>query len=65
VSREIVMPDHPLYLQARDAHRDYLEAQERGEPAATVERLRLIYEAQMRAAIHYHMHGGTTTLPVQ
>lgn len=59
------MPDHPLYLQARDAHRYYLEAKERGEPAATVDRLRLIYEAQMKAATHYHMHGGTPTLPVQ
>ena len=59
------MPDHPLYLQARDAHRDYLEAKERGEPAATVERLRLIYEAQMTAATHYHMHGGTTAFPLQ
>jgi hypothetical protein len=60
-----VMPDHPLYLQARDAHRDYLEAKERGEPAVTVDRLRLIYEAQMKAATHYHMHGGAVTFPVQ
>ena len=65
MSREVVMPDHPLYLQARDAHRDYLEAKERGEPSASVERLRLIYEAQMKAATHYHMHVGTSTLPVQ
>ncbi len=65
MSREVVMPDHPLYLQARDAHRGYLEAKERGEPAATVERLRLIYEAQMKAATHYHMYSGTPTLPVQ
>jgi len=65
MSREVVMPDHPLYLQARDAHRDYLEAKECGEPAATVERLRLIYEAQMKASAEYHLHGGTPTLPVQ
>ena len=60
-----VMPDHPLYLQARDAHRAYLESKERGDPAATVDRLRLIYEAQMKAATDYHLHGGTATLPVQ
>ncbi len=60
-----VMPDHPLYLQARNAHRDYLEAKERGEPAATVERLRLIYEAQIKAATDYHLHAGTPTLPFQ
>jgi hypothetical protein len=65
MSREVVMPDHPLYLQARDAHRDYLEAKERGEPAATVERLRLIYEAQMTAATHYHLHSGTAAMPLQ
>ncbi len=65
MSHEIVMPDHPLYLQARGAHRDYLEAKERLEPAATVERLRLIYEAQIKAVTHYHMHGGTPTLTVQ
>ena len=43
-----IMPDHPLYLQARDAHRVYLESKERSDPAATVDRLRLIYEAQMK-----------------
>jgi hypothetical protein len=61
----VMMPDHPLYMHARDAHRDYLEAKERGESAATVDRLRLIYEAQMKAATDYHLHGGTPTLPVQ
>ena len=60
-----VMPHHPLYLQARDAHRVYLESKERGDPAATVERLRHIYEAQMKAATDYHLHGGTATLPIQ
>jgi len=65
VSREVVIPDRPVYFQARDAHRDYLEAKERGEPAATIDRLRLIYEAQMKAATHYHMHGGKPTFPVQ
>ena len=60
-----VMPDHPLYLQARDAHRAYLESKKRGDPAATVDRLRLIYEAQMKAATDYHLHGRTATLPVQ
>ncbi|MBA1192123.1 hypothetical protein G7007_04485 [Pseudomonas entomophila] len=64
-NREQIMPDHPLYLQARGAHRDYLEAKERGDPAAAINRLRLIYEAQMKAAIHYHMHAGTAVLPVQ
>ena len=59
------MPDHPLYLQARDAHRAYLESKERGDSAGTVERLRLIYEAQMKAATDYHLHGGTATLSVQ
>jgi hypothetical protein len=62
---DYITPDHPLYLQARDAHRDYLEAKERGEPSAKVDRLRLIYEAQMKAATDYHLHGGTPTLPVQ
>lgn len=65
MSSEVVMPDHPLYLQARDAHRAYLESKERGDPAATVERLRLIYEAQMKAATDYHLHGGTPKLPMQ
>ena len=65
MSSEVVMPDYPLYLQASDAHRAYLEAKERGDPAATVERLRLIYEAQMKAATDYHLHGGTATLPIQ
>ncbi|MGE8045128.1 hypothetical protein ACQKO6_13065 [Pseudomonas monteilii] len=60
-----VMPDHPLYLQARDAHRAYLESKERGDPAAMVDRLRLIYEAQMKAATDYHLHADTTGLPVQ
>jgi hypothetical protein len=64
-NREQIMPDHPLYLQAKDAHRDYLEAKERGESAATIERLRLIYEAQMKAATYYHLHGSTVMLPVQ
>ncbi|MBF8773872.1 hypothetical protein [Pseudomonas fulva] len=50
MSREVVMPDHPLHLQARDAHRDDLEAKERGEQAATVEKLRMMYVAQMKAA---------------
>lgn len=60
-----VMPDHPLYLQARDAHRDYLEAKERGEPATTVDRLRLIYEAHLKAATDYHLHINTPNLSVQ
>lgn len=64
-NREQIMPDHPVYLQARDAHKDYLEASERGEPAATVDRLRLIYEAQMKAATDYHLHVGTSGLPIQ
>lgn len=65
MTREFIMPDHPVYLDLRDALRDYLEAKERGESAATVDRLRLIYEAQMKAATDYHLHGGTATLPVQ
>ncbi|MBA1189336.1 hypothetical protein G7Z99_09780 [Pseudomonas entomophila] len=60
-----MMPDHPLYHQAKDAHRAYRESKERGDPAATVDRLRLIYEAQMKAATDYQLHGGTATLPVQ
>jgi hypothetical protein len=62
---DYITPDHPLYLQARDAHRDYLEAKERGEPLAKVDRLRLIYEAQMKAATDYHLHAGTATMQVQ
>lgn len=60
-----VMPDHPLYLEARDAHREYLEAKERGDSAANVDRLRLLYEAQMKAATDYHLYRGTSKLPVQ
>lgn len=62
---EMLMPDHPLYFQAWDAHRAYLESKERGDPPAEVDRLRLIYEAQMKAATDYHLHGGTATLPMQ
>lgn len=60
-----MMPDHPLYIQARDAHRAYLQSKERGDSAAAVDRLRLIYEAQIKAATDYHLHSGTVTLPVQ
>ncbi|MFK3907886.1 hypothetical protein ACI2KD_07435 [Pseudomonas monteilii] len=60
--REQIMPDHPLYLVARDAHRLYLEAKERGADCREVERLRQIYEAQMTAATLYHIHRGDTIL---
>lgn len=30
-----VLPDHSLYLQAKDAHRAYLEAKDRGDPTMT------------------------------
>ena len=60
-----MMPDHPLYLQVRDAHRDYLRAKEKGRPESEVQRLRLIYEAQVKAATDYHLHAGTSVMPMQ
>lgn len=66
MTRETVMPDHALYLQARDALRDDLEAKERCAPPAEVERLRQISEAQQKAATDYHLHAaGAHTLPTQ
>lgn len=53
VTRETVMPDHALYLQAMDALCDDLEAKERCAPLAKVERLRQISEAQQKAATDY------------
>ncbi|WP_462402197.1 hypothetical protein [Pseudomonas sp. Marseille-QA0332] len=53
---DLVMPDHPVYLQAKEAHREYLEAQERGDPPEEVARLRAICEAQFKAANDYGLH---------
>ncbi|AUA31727.1 hypothetical protein CWR53_03515 [Pseudomonas sp. SGAir0191] len=50
------MPDHPIYLQAAEAFREYLEAKECGDPPEKVERLRLICEAQFQAATDYRFH---------
>lgn len=62
--REHIMPDHPLYLQAKESFREYLEAKERGAPVAEVERLRVISEADQLAASRYHMHvAGTHVIP--
>ncbi len=38
---------------------------ERGDPTATVDRLHLIYEVQIKAAADYHLHAGTATMHVQ
>lgn len=48
-------PDHPVYQDATEAMRQYLEAKESGAPAEEVERLRLIVDAQIKAASAYHL----------
>lgn len=52
---EVPMPDHPVYQDATEALRHYLEAKESGAPAQEVERLRLIADAQIKAASDYHL----------
>ncbi|AXO88458.1 hypothetical protein DZC75_10790 [Pseudomonas parafulva] len=52
---EVPMPDHPVYQDATEALRQYLEAKESGAPAQEVERLRLIADAQIKAASAYQL----------
>lgn len=53
-----------IYQQASEAHREYLESKERGDPPDKVERLRLICEAQFQAATDYNLH-ARGTLPIK
>lgn len=52
---DVPTPDHPVYRDAIDALRQYLEAKESGAPANEVERLRLIADAQIKAASAYQL----------
>ena len=52
---EVLMPDHPVYQDATEALRQYLEAKESGAPVQEVERLRLIADAQIKAASAYQL----------
>lgn len=53
-----IIPNHPLYMQARDAHRAYLESKLHGDPEVVTNRLCFIYEVQMKAVIEHHMSGA-------
>ncbi|MDV9031724.1 hypothetical protein Q7C30_006380 [Pseudomonas sp. RAC1] len=50
---KVPMPDHQVYKDATEAMREYLLAREAGAPAHELERLRLIADAQIKAASAY------------
>ncbi|NNJ14727.1 hypothetical protein CSV86_005445 [Pseudomonas putida CSV86] len=50
-----LLPDHPMYIDAVDAMKQYHEARASGSSAEEVERLRLIAESQFRAVSEYQL----------
>ncbi|WP_412460174.1 hypothetical protein ACK2SD_14920 [Pseudomonas sp. SC11] len=52
---DVPTPDHPVYQDAAEAMSQYLQAKESGAAAHEVERLRLIADAQIRAASAYQL----------
>lgn len=51
----VLLPDHPMYLEAVEAMKRYHQAQAEGIRGAELERLRLLAEHQFQAVTDYQL----------
>lgn len=50
-----ILPDHPLYIEAMEAQKQYQQAQAEGQPQENVQRLRVLAESLFQALTDYHL----------